>query len=77
MGRVETSLTPALQSAGLSSCSKPSPDAEEFREMIDKSRIAKGTLSLLKNPKRWKRLEISWGRPYHCGHDHEGCDGTR
>ena len=28
-------------------------------------------LSLLKNPKRWKRLEISWGRPYHCGHDHD------
>jgi hypothetical protein len=28
-------------------------------------------LSLLKNPKRWKSLEISRGRPYHCGHDHD------
>ena len=28
-------------------------------------------VSLLKNPKRWKRLEISRGRPYHCGHDHD------
>ena len=28
-------------------------------------------LSLLKSPKHRESLEISWGRPYHGGHDRD------